>query len=88
MLTRFITLRVPAYPQLPLLLIVLFLCLNPSPLPIPDSETHSFGVATAAPIPLRNRSIHALTNNSVKLRREIELVRSTSQGVTIPTRHP
>ena len=81
--TRSITLRVPAYKQLPLLLIALFLFLNTSPLPIPDSETHSFRVATAAPIPLRDQSTRASTNNSVKPRREIELVSSTPQGVTI-----
>ena len=73
----------PAYKRLPLLLIALFLCLNPSPLPMPHSAIHSFGVATAAPMLLRNQSIRASTRNSVKTRREIELVSSTSQGVTI-----
>ena len=81
--THSILLRSPAYKGLVLLFIALCLCLNTAPLPIPTSEPHSFGVATAAPIPLRDRSIHASTNNSAKPPREIELVSSTSQGVTI-----
>lgn len=76
---RPIALRSPAYK----LIIALFLCLNTSPVPTPNSETHSFGIAVAAPTPLRNRSSRASTHNSVKTRREIKLVSSTAQGVTI-----
>ncbi len=80
---RPLALRVPAFKRFLLLLIALFLCLNTSPLPIPNSETCSFGIADAAPTPLRAQSTRALTSNSAKTHREIELVSSTSQGVTI-----
>ena len=79
---RPIALRAPAYKRLSLLLIALFLCLKTSPLPIPNSD-RSFGIAAAAPITLRNQRARASTNNSAKTQREIELVSSTSQGVTI-----
>ena len=78
-----IALRALMYKPLPFLLIALFFFLNPSPLPISNSETDSFGIATAVPIPLRNQSTRASTRNSVKTHREIELISSTSQGVTI-----
>ena len=81
--TRSILLRSLVYKRLALHFIALCLCLNTAPVPLPDSETHSFGIASAAPIPLRHRSLRASTNNGVKPRREIELVSSTSQGVTI-----
>ena len=80
---RPLALHTPAYKLFPLLLIVLFLCLNTSPLPIRHLKTNTFGIATAAPIPLRKQSTRALTRNSAKTHREIELVSSTSQGVTI-----
>ena len=80
---RPLALRTTAYKLLPLLLIALFLCLNTSPLPIPNSETRSFGIAAAAPITLRNQSTGVSTRNSAKTHREIQLVSSTSQGVTI-----
>ena len=80
---RPLALRIPAFKRFLLLLITLFLCLNTSPLPIPNSETCSFGIADAAPAPLRAQSTRALTSNSAKTHREIELVSSTSQGVTI-----
>ena len=80
---RPLALRVPAFKRLPLLLIALFLCLKTSPLPTPISETYSFGIADAAPTPLRAQSTRASTSNSAKTHREIELVSSTSQGVTI-----
>ena len=80
---RPLALRVPAFKRFPLLLIALFLCLKTSPLPIPNSETCSFGIADAAPTPLRAQSTRASTSNSAKTHREIELVSSTSQGVTI-----
>ena len=80
---RPLALRVPAFKRLPLLLIALFLCLKTSPLPTPISETYSFGIADAAPTSLRAQSTRASTSNSAKTHREIELVSSTSQGVTI-----
>jgi len=80
---RSLALRVPAFKWFPLLLIALFLCLKTSPLPIPNSETYSFGIADAAPTPLRSQSTRASTRNTAKSHREIELVSSTSQGVTI-----
>ena len=80
---RPLSLRLPAFRRFPLLLTALFLCLNTAPLPIPNSETYSFGIADAAPTPLRTQSTHASTSNSTKTHREIELVSSTSQGVTI-----
>ena len=80
---RPIILRVPAYKQVTLLLFALFLCLKTYPLPLPNSDTRSFGIAIAAPAPLRSQSSRALTHNSAKIQREIELVSSTSQGVTI-----
>ena len=83
MQTRLLALRVPAFKRLPLLFIALFLCLKTSPLPIPNSETYSVGIANAAPTPLRAQSTRASTSNSAKTHREIELVSSTSQGVTI-----
>ena len=78
-----IALRAPTYKRLLQLLIALFLCLNTASLPVSTSETRSFGIAAAAPIPLRNQNTPAATRNSAKTQREIELVRSTSQGVTI-----
>ena len=78
-----IALRARMYKRLPFLLIALFFSLNPSPLPIPNSETDSFGIATAAPTPLRSQNQRASTRSSAKTHREIELVSSTSQAVTI-----
>ena len=66
-----------------LLFIALFLCLNPSPLRTPNSEPYILGSAAAAPISLRNQSPRASTRNSAKTRREIELVSSTAQSVTV-----
>lgn len=80
---RPLSLRLPAFKRFPLLLTALFLCLNTAPVPIPNSETHSLGIADAAPTPLRTQSTRASTRNSTKTHREIELVSSTSQGVTI-----
>ena len=80
---RPLALCVPTFKRFPLLLIALFLCLKTSPLPIPNSETCSFGIADAAPTPLRAQSTRASTRNSAKTHREIELVSSTSQAVTI-----
>ncbi len=80
---RSLSLHAPMYKQLPLLLIAFLLCLNTSPVPTPNLETRSFGIATAAPITLRNQTTRASTRNSAKTHREIELISSTSQGVTI-----
>ncbi len=79
---RPIALRATASKRLPLLLIALFLCLKTSPPPISNSA-RSFGIAAAAPISLRNQRPRASTSNSAKTQREIELVSSTSEGVTI-----
>ena len=79
---RPIALRATASKRLPLLLIALFLCLKTSPPPISNSA-RSFGIAAAAPISLRNQRPRASTSNSTKTQREIELVSSTSEGVTI-----
>ena len=79
---RPIALRATASKRLPLLLIALFLCLKTSPPPISNSA-RSFGIAAAAPISLRNQRTRASTSNSAKTQREIELVSSTSEGVTI-----
>ena len=78
-----ISLRALTYKRLPLLLIALFFSLNTFPLPISNTETHSFGIADAAPTPLRAQSTRASTRNSAKTHREIELISSTSQGVAI-----
>ncbi len=80
---RPLVLRVPAFKRFPLLLIALFFFLKTSPLPLPNSETCSLGIADASPTPLRAQSPRASTRNSAKTHREIELVSSTSQGVTI-----
>ena len=77
-----IALRAIAYKWLPLLLIALFLCLQTSSLPIPNS-TRLPGIAAAAPITTKNQHIRTATSNRSETRREIELVSSTSQGVTI-----
>ena len=79
---RPIALRATASKRLPLLLIALFLCLKTSPSPISNSA-RSFGIAAAAPTSLRNQRPRASTSNSAKTQREIELVSSTSEGVTI-----
>ena len=78
---RPIALRETAYKRLPLLFIALFLSLKSSSLPIPNS-TRAFGIAAAAPITSRQHP-RAATSNRYETRREIELVSSTSQGVTI-----
>ena len=74
-------LRATAYKRLPLLFIALFLSLKTSPLPIPN-PTRSLGIAAAAPMTSRQRP-RAATSNRSETRREIELVSSTAQGVTI-----
>ena len=80
---RLLSLHAPMYKRLPLLLVAFLLCLNTSPVPTPNLETRSFGIATAAPITLRNQTARASTRNNAKTHREIELISSTSQGVTI-----
>ena len=81
--THSIILHLLVCKRLALLFIALFLCLNPFPLLTPNPEPHFLGSAAAAPISLRNQSPRASTRNSAKTRREIELVSSTTQGVTV-----
>lgn len=78
-----IALRARMYKRLPFLLIALFFSLNTSPLPISNSETRSFGIAAAAPLPLRDQITRTSARSGAKVQREIELVSSTAQGVTI-----
>ena len=68
--------------RLLILFITLFFYLQTGPLPL-VSPIHPHRVAEAAPTPLRNQSTRASTRNSAKTQREIELVSSTLQGVTI-----
>ena len=74
--------RAFASKQLRLLLIALFLCLKTSSVPISNSD-HSLGIVAAAPITAKNQGIRDATSHTPQTRREIELVSSTSQGVTI-----
>ncbi len=68
--------------RLLILFITLFFYLQMGPLPL-VSPIHPDSVAEAAPITLRNQTTRASTRNSAKTHREIELISSTSQGVTI-----
>ena len=79
---RPIVLRAIAYKWLPLLFIALGLCLKTSSLPIPNS-TPVLGIAAAAPITAKKQRLRTATSRSTPTRREIELVSSTSQSVTI-----
>ena len=80
---RLFALRASAYKRLSLSLIALLLCLKISPVPVPNLETRPFGTAVAAPMTLRNQNARVSTREHTKTPREIELVSSTSQGVTI-----
>ena len=83
-----IALRPRMYKRLPFLLIALFFSLNTSPLPISNSETHSFGIAAAAPPPLRDQSARTSASSGAKVQREIELVSSNRARCNDPTHHP
>ncbi len=74
--------RTIAYKWLPLLFILLFLCLKTSSGPTLNSA-RAPGIAAAAPITANKQHFRTATSQITQTRREIELVSSTSQGVTI-----
>ena len=71
-----------AYLRLSTLLIILFFCLDTGFLPILN-RMHPYGMAAASPITSRDQRSRAATRENAVSQREIELVSTTSQGVTI-----
>ena len=75
--------RIPAHLRLvTLLLITLLLFLDTGSLPVLN-RIHAYGTVAAAPITLRDQRSRTTTRKDTATRREVELVRTTAQGVTI-----
>lgn len=74
--------RAIVYKWLPSLFIAFFLCLKTFSVPTPNLA-RAPGIAAAAPITANIQRLRTATSHHTQTRREIELVRSTSQGVTI-----
>ena len=75
--------RIAAHLRLPtLLLITLLLCLDTGSLPVLN-RIHAYGTAGAAPTTSRNQRLRTATREDTVTRREIELVSTTAQGVTV-----
>ena len=63
--------------------VVIFILFLETVLFLPSTSTYSHGIADAAPVPSNNRRAKSATRESIESQREIELVRTTLQGVTV-----